>query len=302
MKSLLRLVVLIGVSPLITATQAAERDYQVPLPKATDNAAPFTPPPERDIPKDKFGDMVRLGRDIFLDTGRHAKSYVGNGLRCVNCHLDAGRLPNASPLWAAYTMYPAYRKKNDKVNTLEERIQGCFEYSMNGKAPPAGSQVLTALVTYHYWLAKGAPTGVELAGRGYPEVPKPQQTPDRARGKSVYAAQCALCHGDDGLGVKQDGAYVFPPLWGKDSYNWGAGMHRIDTAATFIKANMPLGLGGRLTDQEAWDVAAYINSHPRPKDPRQKKSIKEAYKTYHSDDDCYYGKTTDGNILGDPPS
>ncbi len=62
---------------------------------------------------------------------------------------------------------------------------------------------------------------------------------------------------------------VFPPLWGSNSFNWGAGMHRVNTAAGFIKANMPLGKPNSLSDQEAWDVAAYINSFPRPADPRQ---------------------------------
>ena len=57
--------------------------------------------------------------------------------------------------------------------------------------------------------------------------------------------------------------YVFPPLWGADSFNDGAGMHRVLTAARFIKAKMPLGKPD-LTDDDAFDVAAFINSKPRP--------------------------------------
>jgi cytochrome c len=32
----------------------------------------------------------------------------------------------------------------------------------------------------------------------------------------------------------------------------------------FVKANMPLGRGGSLSDQDAANVSAYVLSHPRP--------------------------------------
>ncbi len=274
-------------------------DYQAELPTAPSGKPAFHPPAESDIPKGPFGDMVRLGRDIFVDTQTYAKQYVGNGLNCANCHLDAGRLADSAPLWAAYVAYPAYRKKNDKVNTFEERFQGCFRYSMNGIPPATGSKELTALATYSYWLAKGAPTGEQLPGRGYPELPKPPLNPDYKRGEKVFQQNCAVCHGENGQGTKVDNRYAFPPLWGKDSYNWGAGMHRVNTAAGFIKANMPLGLAGTLADQEAWDVALYINSHDRPQDPRFTGLLKETRKKYH-DHYCEYGDKVEGRVLGAP--
>ena len=276
---------------------AKEKDYQAELPKAPEHAAPFSPPAESTIPDNQFGDMVRLGRDLFVNTQQLKGKYVGNGLNCVNCHLDAGRLANAAPLWAAYPMYPAYRKKNDKVNTMEERIQGCFRYSMNGKPPPAGSKELTAMVTYHYWLATGAPVGKALAGRGYPKLDKPAKEPDIARGAEVYKANCAICHGDGGQGTSVAGKNVFPPLWGKNSFNWGAGMHRVNTAASFIKANMPLGKPNSLSDQQAWDVAAFVDSHERPQDPRFKGDVSATEKEYHQHQ-CYYGKSEHGHVLG----
>ena len=212
--------------------------------------------------------MIRFGRDVFMQTQRYAKKYVGNGLNCVDCHLDEGRAPNSAPLWAAYVAYPAFRTKNKEINTYETRLEGCFRFSMNGTMPPADSAVVVGLVSYSYWLATGAPVGAQLKGRGFPDVPEPPQKPDLKRGSDVYAAHCAMCHGANGEGVLAGGAYTFPPLWGRASYNGGAGMHRVPTAAAFIKANMPLGMGGTLTDQQAWDVAAFVNSHPRPKDPR----------------------------------
>jgi thiosulfate dehydrogenase len=107
--------------------------------------------------------------------------------------------------------------------------------------------------------------------RRAPQEPPGFDEPDRAAdveaGRRVFEDRCLLCHGGDGAGLRatadpRDG-YVFPPLWGPDSFNDGAGMHRVLTAARFIKARMPFGLPD-LTDEQAYDVAAYINAQPRP--------------------------------------
>jgi thiosulfate dehydrogenase len=232
----------------------------------------FQPPAADSIPSGPFGDSVRLGRNIFVDTQTYAKRYVGNGLNCANCHLDAGRKANVAPLWGAYSMFPAYRDKNKKVNSFEDRLAGCFRFSMNGKAPPFNSPEMLALTSYSFWLAHGAPTGVELKGRGYPKLATAQQTPDAQRGKQVFDTNCALCHGADGQGTRQNGRYVFPPLWGPHSFNAGAGMSQLNNAAGFIKANMPLSKGDSLTEQQAWDVAKYMDSQARPPDPRGQKA------------------------------
>ncbi len=237
-------------------------------PPAVLRPAVFHPPAESDMPSGEFGRMVQLGHDLFVDTQTHARAYVGNGLNCANCHLDAGRKADSAPLWGAYPMYPAYREKNQQVNTYEDRLRDCFRFSMNGKAPPPGSPELVALTSYSYWLATGAPVGVKLAGRGYPALTEPSTPPDATRGSQVYAQHCAACHGASGEGTRANGRYTFPPLWGPDSFNGGAGMARVATAAAFIHANMPLGQGGTLSAQAAWDVAQFINSHSRPPDPR----------------------------------
>lgn len=258
----------------------------------------FTPPAADSIPNDEFGAMVRKGEQIFVNTQQHGRKYVGNSLNCVNCHLDAGRKANASPLWAAYVAYPAYRSKNKHVNTFAERLQGCFKFSMNGKAPPAGDEVLVALETYAYWLSTGAPVRQSVAGRGYPNLPKPAQSPDYARGQKLYAQSCALCHGANGEGQMSGGKTAFPPLWGPKSFNWGAGMHDVKNAAAFIKANMPLGLGGTLSDQDAWDLAMFMDSHERPQDPRFSGSVAETRKKYHDEPTSMYGMTVNGRVLG----
>lgn len=260
----------------------------------------FTPPPENALPAGEQGAMVWRGEQIFTDTQKYAHTYVGNTLNCVNCHLDRGRLAGSAPMWAAYVIYPKYRGKNHEVNTLAERIRGCFRYSMNGKPPAADSDAMTALVTYFYWLATGLPTGITPAGQGYPPLKPLGREPDLAHGAKLYAANCALCHGDNGEGREARGAQVFPPLWGKESFNWGAGMERISTAAAFIRANMPYGAGNTLSEADAWDVAAFVVSHPRPQDPRFTGSVETTRARFHAED-SYYGRTVDGHVLGAPP-
>lgn len=265
----------------------------------------YLPPSEDSIPDTPYGDAVRRGREIFMETSTRVSDHVGNTLACVNCHLDAGRREHSAPMWAAYVSYPAYRSKTKAISTLEDRIIGCFTYSMNaqaspaGEPPPPGSDVYRDLMTYFYWMSDGAPTGEKMQGGGFIKVPKTEEGYDVMRGQKVYAQNCALCHGADGQGQKDtDSGVVFPPLWGPNSYNWGAGMARIDTATGFIQANMPLGKPFSLTDQEAWDVAAFIDSQERPKDPRQTGTLEQARVEFHSGEESYYGKEVNGKIVG----
>ncbi|MBC7376982.1 MAG: hypothetical protein H7346_06045, partial [Burkholderiaceae bacterium] len=108
----------------------------------------FTPPAENEMPTGDYGKVIRLGQQVFMETGQYASRYVGNNLSCANCHLDAGRKADSAPLWASFIHYPAFRSKTGQVDTLASRIQGCFEYSMNGKAPPVDDEIMTALQTY----------------------------------------------------------------------------------------------------------------------------------------------------------
>lgn len=284
-------------APPAAAPAPAASTTKAPLSAGTANV--FAPPAESAIPAGPLGDMIRRGRDIFTDTPDHAKAYVGNGLSCSNCHLDAGRLANSAPLWGAYGVYPQYRKKTGTVNTFGERLQGCFRFSMNGKAPPLDSAEMVALETYAWWLAKGAPVGAKLNGAGYPKDGfKPPQPPDYARGETVFKTSCALCHGADGQGQQVAGRNVFPPLWGPQSFNWGAGMHQLDNAAAFIKANMPFSRGNSLSDQDAWDVAMFMDAHERPQDPRFEGSVSATRAKYHDSPMSLYGIEVHGHVLG----
>lgn len=216
---------------------------------------------------DDYYSNVVLGYRIITETELYATRYVGNQLRCRNCHLDAGRTPDAIPLNVA-GMFPKWRAKNGLKNGIELRIRECFLYSLDGLMPPENAPEVMAVAAYMHYLSQGQVIGKPPPGMGVPTLPNTGQDPNPVTGKAVYDAKCAACHGIDGAG---DATHSYPPLWGSGSYNSGAGMRNIDKAAGFIWANMPFGSGRTLTPQEAKDVAAYINDQVRPIDPRQGK-------------------------------
>lgn len=231
----------------------------------------FTPPPASAIPENKFGQAVLLGKKIFDDTPKYAGQYIGDGLSCENCHLASGTAADSAPMWGAYPAYPRYQGKVRAVVTISHRIQECFEFSENSHhVPSASGKTITALVAYCAWLSRAAPTGAQLPGRGYKLLKAPRLVPSVERGRHDFVVNCEMCHGPHGQGLLIGHHYQFPPLWGPHSYNAGAGMHKLKLAAAFIQANMPLGRAGTLTLQQAWDLAAYINSHKRPPNPMKK--------------------------------
>jgi len=220
-----------------------------------------TLPSVDDVPAGPMGEAIRYGFELIVHTQQHLKENVGNSLTCQNCHLGAGRVPHAAPFVGLYSLYPIYRQKNDKVTTLEMRINSCFRRSMNGKPLPSDSKEMTALVSYMAWLSEGIPVGTEIPERGFPPI-QPTRRPDSTQGSKLFTAKCAVCHDFEGKGTA-----VAPPLWGPQSFNNGAGMARIPTMAAFIKQNMPRDQGGTLTEDEAYDLAAFIASQPRPDFP-----------------------------------
>ena len=220
--------------------------------------AVFLPPSPDAIPGDLRGERIRLGYEVVVRTQDYAKPYVGNGLNCTNCHLDAGLNPNAASFVGLSRVYPEYRARADRRMTLADRINECFERSLNGKPLPADSSKLQAVVAYIEWLSKNVPAGTPVPWRGIPRITASRPA-DAVSGKHVFEKKCVFCHGSQGQGTMAG-----PPLWGPDSYNIAAGMARVSVAASFIKANMPRGWGWSVTDDEAYDVAAYINSQPRP--------------------------------------
>lgn len=222
------------------------------------------PPDESSIPAGPLGDAIRRGERLARQTPTYAAPYVGARLNCTSCHLDRGRQAWAAPWAGLWGLFPEYSTRSGRLEDLADRINDCFERSMNGKPLPRDGDDMLAMLAYIAWLSRGVPTGVAVTGRGFLRL-APVRDPDPVNGKAVYAAKCAACHGADGQGVAGAGGEpVFPPLWGARSFNVGAGMARVGTAAAFVKAKMPLGRGGSLSDQEAYDVAAYFTREARP--------------------------------------
>jgi len=225
--------------------------------------APFAPPPADAVPSGQLGDAIWYGEKVATQTTTTIKANVGANVACTSCHIKGARTPNASPWVGLWGVYPAYDARSGRVITLADRINECLRRSMNGKPLPLDSVPMRGLLSFIWWLSKGVPTGEPVAGRGFLEIQAPG-TADPARGKVVYEQKCAACHGATGQGVMGPGGQVvFPALWGSRSFNIGAGMARLDIAAAFVKAKMPLG-GVAISDQEAFDVAAYFTRQPRP--------------------------------------
>lgn len=215
----------------------------------------------------------RLLRDTALYVGPNhddpAMRYSGTNMACASCHLEIGTKPGTLSLLPSAPKYPRFSGRDGGVRDLRDRINGCMQRSMNGKPFPRDSVEIMAMERYILGLndqyeAMGA-TRRMLDEQ--PAFAEPNRAADPVAGKLVYEGRCQVCHGDDGLGLQATAnpanGYLFPPLWGPDSYNNGAGMNRVLTAAMFIKARMPLGQAD-LTNDEAYDVSAYINSQPRP--------------------------------------
>jgi thiosulfate dehydrogenase len=246
---------------------------------ATDTADVYTPPDTAAIPHDEFGDAVRYGRELIVNTAYYlgprgvVAKHLGNKMTCGNCHLDAGTRPYGLNFFSTHARYPQYRARENRILTLAERVNNCIERPHHGKAIPLDSREMVAIVSYMKWLSGNVPVGRRIKGDGAADLVYPERPANADNGARVYQTHCARCHMSDGEGqLRPDSStYIYPPLWGMDSYDKGSSMHRVLKAARFIKANMPHQQAywnkPVLTDAEAIDVAAFINDdrlHVRP--------------------------------------
>jgi thiosulfate dehydrogenase len=247
-----------------------------------ENAPPIWTVPEIGaLPDNAATRQIRRGRDLITATYAHigpevadrSKRFAGNNLACSNCHLEAGTKKFGIALFGAFGEFPGYSARAGAEITIEDRLNSCMMRSMNGRALPARSPQMQALVAYVKFLSTGVPPGRVLPGLGVGKMPELERPADPARGQALYTTTCAACHNTDGSGIRRslpstDLGYMVPPLWGSDSFNDGAGMARLITAANFVHFNMPHGadyLNPQLTPEQAWDIAAYMISQPRPR-------------------------------------
>jgi thiosulfate dehydrogenase len=219
--------------------------------------------------------LVWYGHELIANTSYYLgpkgkQSQISNGMNCQNCHLDGGTLPFGNNYSAVVSSYPKFRARSGGLETISKRINDCFERSLNGKALDTNSREMKAIIAYMHWLGDDIPKNTKPKGSGIMELPLMNRAADPAKGKLVYHQKCSSCHGPNGEGQPNfdKSGFVYPPVWGENSYNVGAGLYRISRLAGYVKANMPFGLATyktpQLSDDEAWDVAAFINSQPRP--------------------------------------
>jgi thiosulfate dehydrogenase len=230
------------------------------------------PDPNTILP-DSSGKLIHYGKKLIRNTAfyfgpRGTISHSSNGMNCDNCHLDAGTRAWGGSFGSVAALFPRYSDRRGSPETTNQRISDCFERSMNGRAPDSNSLEIKAMNAYILWVGKDVKKGEKPTGTGLEQLPYLERAADPSKGKMVFIQKCQTCHGANGDGQPDEtGAYQYPPLWGKHSYNTSAGLYRLSKFAGFVKHNMPYESDNpneHLSNEEAWDLAAYVNSQPRP--------------------------------------
>jgi thiosulfate dehydrogenase len=224
------------------------------------NPDTWTAPVVDSTPDDPFETAVYRGLALLTHTRDSLPQYVGGGLNCTSCHLDEGRRVNAAPLIGAFARFPKYMDRSGAVVPIEDRVNYCFTRSLAGSKLPPDSREMQDIVAYLAFISTDVPTGSHVRGEGLAKMPA--LTGDSAKGRRLFTDNCVRCHGNDGAGLGP-----IPALWGPQSFSIGASMARVERAASFIRHNMPFDRPGTLTDQQSFDVAAYITSMTRPDSP-----------------------------------
>jgi len=235
----------------------------------------WTAPDTSTISNEENKDAIRYGHNLISNTayylGPKGKiANISNGMNCQNCHLDAGTKPFGNNYSGVVSTYPKFRERSGKIENIYKRVNDCFERSLNGQILDTLGKEMQAIVAYIKWIGKDVPKGEKPKGAGITELAYMSRAANPENGKVIYMQKCKSCHTETGEGkLNADGImYQYPPLWGEHSYNIGAGLYRLSRFAGYVKSNMPQGAtydNPQLSDEEAWDVAAFVNSQPRPK-------------------------------------
>jgi len=239
------------------STSAAGDTKTAPVKTAAASSVPFRVPALSEITDTLLLKSVVRGRAILDATHDSLPDNVGNALRCTSCHFSGGTEKNSMSWIGTYARYPQYRARTGRVDVIEDRINDCFRRSMNGRELDSHSQAMRDIVAYIAFLSRGIPGGAQVKESALPKIAK--LAGDSSHGATLFAARCARCHGTSGEGTK-----IAPPLWGPRSYNIGAGMARDGAFAAFVHQLMPRDSARTRSEQDAYDLAAYVNSRPRP--------------------------------------
>jgi thiosulfate dehydrogenase len=239
-----------------------------------DGSSLWAPPDFDEVPPGDSGDLIRYGKELIANTSfylgpKGIVSTITNGMNCQNCHMEAGTRNFALPLSAVAATFPKWLERSERTQSMEDRVNDCLQRSLNGTPLDSANYEMRAFVAYLKWLGHEVPKGVKPRGSGIRSIAFLDRAADPAKGRTIYQQECSRCHGSGGEGMllADKTAYVYPPLWGENSYNVNATMYRLLPLASFIKANMPFDKVNTLAplkDEDAWDVAAFISSQPRP--------------------------------------
>ena len=235
----------------------------------------WEPPDSTKIPNTAEGDLIRYGRELVAHTAvylgpKGTVMAVSNGMNCQNCHLKGGKKPFGNNYAGVAATYPKFRARSGSIESIEKRVNDCIERSLNGKTLKEDTREMKAFVAYISWVGSEVTKGSYPKQAGIAELPPLDRAADPGKGKLVFDEHCSRCHGTNGEGLKAENGieWKYPPLYSNNSYNVGAGLYRLSRFAGYVKSNMPYDLASVdnpvLTDEEAWDVAAFINSQPRP--------------------------------------
>lgn len=267
------------VTQIINCNRNKKSESQIPLPAQTSDPA-LNDWKAPDLQTDSSlteaeRKKLEYGRNLIAHTAiyfgpKGSIAHITNGMNCQNCHLKEGTQPWANNFATTFTNYPKISGRSGKEQTLYDRINSCFQRSMNGKPLDTASKEMQAMFAYIKFIGKNAVKGEKPQGAGLPKLSFINRAADPKKGEGVFITFCKSCHGDNGQGKLNVAGteYIYPPLWGNDSYNDGAGLYRLSNFASFVKSNMPYQVTSHwspsLTQEHAWDVAAFVNSQPRP--------------------------------------
>lgn len=222
----------------------------------------------------KQKELLLYGKELIVHTAQYlgpkgSVLQITNGMNCQNCHLEAGTKIWGNNYGAVFATYPKYRARSGKVEDIYKRINDCIERSLNGTSLSLESKEMQAIKAYIEFIGNDVKKGSKPKGTGIFDLPFLKRAIDPIKGKALFIAKCVSCHQANGEGVVNatQNEYTYPPLWGAHSYNIGAGLYRMSRLAGYIKYNMPQGANfekPQLTDEEAWDIAAFVNTQPRP--------------------------------------
>ena len=219
-------------------------------------------------------EKVEYGRDLLA----HTATYLGpngtvskstNGLNCQNCHLNAGTVIFGNNYGSVNSLYPKFRARSGTIENLYKRVNDCIQRSLNGAAIDSTSKEMQSITAYINYIGSDVEKGKKAVGSGFKDLAYLDRAANVKNGMAVYEAKCQSCHQPDGKGMLNatKNEFIYPALWGDRSFNDGAGLYRISNFAKYVKYNMPQGTTFKnpvLSDEEAWDVAAFVNSQPRP--------------------------------------